>query len=399
MRPYLVISFVLLTVLAGRADDKPAIRFASYGWEEALKEAGQQGKQIFLYAYTPSCRYCKQMEREVFTNKEVADFYNTTFINYKVNIDDGAAGEALAKKYGIKGFPSYVFFDKNGQRVHQSGAGKQAGDFINDGRNALNPETALFTLQSRYDQGDRSKALLFNYSHALDNYLTDDSPKEKVVAEYLATQSPSELNSEANLRFIYSRYLDFKATATQYFLANQAKFVPLFPAGEVERRAQWIITSRANTAGRQKDLAMLREVKDIIAANGQDTSKYFALAQIYYYNGQQDWPNYAKATARYGKTVGSGDWQTLYETGAYLKAFAKDQETLTIGVQIMEQVIKMNKNYENLCIYASLQNKAGHGAAAIQTAKEAVKLAKDTGGDSSDAENLLAELKSVTGKK
>jgi len=55
------------------------------------------------------------MEKEIFTNPQVINYYNSGFINYKIDIEDGGIGEALAKQYGIAGFPTYLYFDKNGK--------------------------------------------------------------------------------------------------------------------------------------------------------------------------------------------------------------------------------------------------------------------------------------------
>lgn len=368
------------------------IDFVATSWNETVQIAERTGKQIFLYAKTNSCRYCRQMEKEVFTDPQVIDYYNTKFISFKIDIEDGGAGETLSKQYGIIGFPTYLYFDKNGKKLHQSSAFKQAADFIQDGKNASNPNTALFSMLAKYNQGEKSPELLFNLSNALSYYTVKDNPKEKIAGEYLNTQSVTELESEKNLRFIFTNYLDFKSSATHYLLQNQDKFVPLFGKADVEKRSQRIVTQTANTAGRANDLILMNDLKKIAAISFADTGKILLLAQIYFYGGRQDWLNYAKSTFEYGTTVGSTDWQTMYETGAYLKYFAKDQETLKIGVQIMRNVLKLNKNYEHLCIYAQLQKKVGNKDLALKAAKEALEVSSGKSEDESEAHELIAEL-------
>lgn len=369
-----------------------SIDFVGTSWEETVQNAAKSDKQIFLYAETKSCRYCRQMEKEVFTNQQVINYYNSGFINYKIDIEDGGIGEALAKQYGIAGFPTYLYFDKNGKKLHQSSGFKQAVDFIQDGKNASDPNTALFSLLARYDGGERSPDLLFSLSNALTQYMVNDNPKEIIAAEYLNTQSLAEMESEKNLKFIFTSYLDFKSSATRFLLQNQEKFVPLFGKADVEKRSQRIVTQTANAAGRTNDALLLQDVKKIAATSFADTGKILSLIQIYYYSGQKDWLNYAKATLAYGATVGAADWQTMYETGAYLKHFAKDPEALKIGVQIMQKVLKLNKTYEHLCIYAQLQKKVGNNALALKAAKEALEVSKDKGDDESEAQELIAAL-------
>jgi thioredoxin-related protein len=382
----IILVFASLTVRAQTID------FMAASWDETVKSAEKKDKNIFVYAQTKSCQFCRQMEREVFTNPKVFNFYNANFICLKIDIEDGAAGEAFSKRYGIIGFPTYLFFDKNGTRLHQSSSFKPAVDFIQDGKNASDPHTALFAMLASYDRGNRSPELLFNLSHALSYYMVDNNPKERITDEYLSTQSVSELESEKNLRFIFTSYLDFKSYATRYLLQNQKKFIGLFGKAEVEKRVQRIVTQTASTAGRTNNLLLLNDVKKIAAESFSDSSKISSLAQIYFYGGQQDWLNYAKSTFKYGNTVGATDWQTMYETGAYLKHFASDPETLQIGVQIMNNVLKLQKNYEHLCIYAQLQKKLGNKALALEAAQEALEVSKGQEEDESEAKELIAEL-------
>lgn len=389
---------LFFTILVCQAQEGKDIAFAESSWAKALRRAKKEKKAVFLYAYTPSCRWCKQMEQEVFTNSEVADFYNSNFVSHKINIEDGAEGEALAKEYGIVAFPTYLYFDKEGELVHQGGSAKPADEFILDGRNAFNPQRALYSLKRRYDSGDRSAALLYNYSNALSTYHHVDSPEEKVVEEYLRTQPAPQLESEENLKYIFNRYLSFNATATQYFLKNQHKFTAIFEEGEVKSKAEKIITKTARTAGSQNDAALFQKVEQAIAANFKDTSRLSSLARIFFFGGQGEWLKYAKATLEYGRNQVDDDWQTLYETAIYLRHFAKDKQALEIGAQIMEKAIIMNKSYDNLYLYAQLQQNIGREASALDAAREAVKIANKTGKDSSEAASLVSELQAAKEK-
>ena len=108
MRKFLLIVLLLFTVSVCQAQIKSGINFSGSSWKEVLFQAEKEGKYVFLYAYTPSCQFCRQMEKEVFTNQEVINFYNSRFINYKINIEDGANGEALSKEFGIAAYPTYI---------------------------------------------------------------------------------------------------------------------------------------------------------------------------------------------------------------------------------------------------------------------------------------------------
>lgn len=385
-------SILLFTTLLCFAQTVKKINFADSSWDLVLQRAKKEGKSVFLYAYTPSCRFCAQMEKDVFVNEAVADFYNSTFISHKINIEDGAEGAALAKKYAIVGFPTYLYFNRKGELLHQSGSAKPATEFLLDGQNATNPQKALFSLKRRYNSGERSAVLLYNYSNALSYYHQKDSPEEIVVAEYLKTQSVQQLASEKNLHYIFDKQLSFVSPATQYFLQNQHKFTPLYNEEEVKRKAEQIVTRTARVAGNEGDLGLLKEVDQAIEANFTNTNSLSSLAKIYFYQGQKEWLKYAEATMEYGREHAGNDWKTLHEAAIYLKHFSDDKQALEIGAIIMEKVISMHKSYDNIFLYAQLQQKAGREDSALEAAREAAKVANEAGQDSSQAESFISQL-------
>jgi uncharacterized protein YyaL (SSP411 family) len=60
-----------------------------YPWgEEAFEAAAKENKLIFLSIGYSTCHWCHVMERESFTDKEVADAMNSTFISIKVDREE-----------------------------------------------------------------------------------------------------------------------------------------------------------------------------------------------------------------------------------------------------------------------------------------------------------------------
>ena len=60
-----------------------------YEWgEEAFKKAKDENKLIFLSTGYSSCHWCHVMEREVFENKEIADYLNRHFVSIKVDKEE-----------------------------------------------------------------------------------------------------------------------------------------------------------------------------------------------------------------------------------------------------------------------------------------------------------------------
>ena len=391
-RLVLSIPLVLFLAQACLAQDTTGIDFTDASWPAVQARALAEDKPVFLFVYTTFCHYCREMDETVFPQPDVADYYNRTFINYRIAIDDDASGEAVGDSLGVTSFPTYVYFAPDGSRLHQSKGFKPGTDFIQDGQDAFDPQRALFALMQRYNGGDRSPEFLYRYAVALNGYVHPASPVEEVSAAYLATQSEDELRTERNLRFIFDRALNQGEAASAYLLRHAALFVPVFGEEEVTYATRKMIRSGANAAGRAGDTLAYRELREVIARYFSDREQVLGLAEINYHMGATDWSAYAAATLAYLRGVGAGDWRTGSEAGQYLHAFAEESTTLATAADIMAEVVATEANSANLMVYARLLHRSGETARAIIAAELAVT-AVGAGESSDDAAALLAELR------
>lgn len=79
-----------------------------------LDKAVAENKLVFIDFYTDWCLPCKMMEKDVFVDKELGLFFNTHFINFKVNAEKGN-GINLAQIFEIKAYPTLLFLNEKGQ--------------------------------------------------------------------------------------------------------------------------------------------------------------------------------------------------------------------------------------------------------------------------------------------
>lgn len=117
--------------------NNPSIQFNSGSWNEILAQAKKENKPVFLDISASWCGYCKLMKARVFSDVEVAKFYNSTFINVSV---DGEKGEGieLAKEYGVNAYPTFIFLNPNGSLAYQVSGYHNKEKFIELGKNANN---------------------------------------------------------------------------------------------------------------------------------------------------------------------------------------------------------------------------------------------------------------------
>ncbi|WP_430816888.1 thioredoxin family protein [Carboxylicivirga sp. RSCT41] len=137
-------------------------------WEECKVEAKKENKKIFIDFYTKWCGPCRAMAKNVFPLPAVGEFYNQHFINYKVDAEVGE-GPALAKQYEVKGFPTFIYADAEGQSIYEGssiGASDEEG-FLRLARLALGLEEKTWAwYEEEYNNGNRKTEFLEAYFNA-----------------------------------------------------------------------------------------------------------------------------------------------------------------------------------------------------------------------------------------
>ena len=351
--------FIFSTPIIYSQDDHTAgaggMQFFNGTWSEVLTAAKEQNKYIFVDAFADWCVPCKWMAKNVFPTEEAGKFYNKHFIIYKLDMEKGE-GVDFAKKYKVKVYPSYLFFNSDGELVHRTVGSKPVEKFIQDGKNALNVNTQLMTMNKKYDEGERSEQFLYDYAYALSNAYQDQMRIAEVTTAYLDTQKDEDLTSEKNWGVIDKLLYNINSHAFKYLEENKGKFAAKYGEEKVDKKIM-------NT-------------------------------KIEYYKFMKDWDEYAKVSAEYVDKYANDDWQALNGFVWDFYENVDDNTMMKKAEKWAERSMELDKNYYNTDTYASVLYKLGKYDDALKYANEAIELAKKSGDKYSGTEKLIKEIKS-----
>ncbi|MCG8582103.1 MAG: thioredoxin family protein, partial [Bacteroidales bacterium] len=196
---YLVAVLTVLSITVSVSAQ--GIKFEHGTFQEALDKAKAEKKLVFMDCYTSWCGPCKWLAREVFPQKEVGDYFNTAFINVKMDMEKGE-GPALMKKYPeVKAFPTLLFLDADGKVLHVAVGGMEAKALITQAKKAADPMQRIDVVAKKYEDGDRSPELVAAYVEMLMLKMDEDKAKS-VGKEYLSKLDPEGLLTKYNTKIL-----------------------------------------------------------------------------------------------------------------------------------------------------------------------------------------------------
>lgn len=126
MKKYIITLFALLALAQVNA--------AELDWQTDLPKAQAQAKtdqKLVMLDFTGSdwCGWCIKLNKEVFSQPEFAQYAKKNLVAVEVDFPNKKklsaaqkqANDALAKKYGIKGYPTIIVLNSEGKKVGELG--------------------------------------------------------------------------------------------------------------------------------------------------------------------------------------------------------------------------------------------------------------------------------------
>jgi thioredoxin-related protein len=385
MKQLLIVSTLVLTVFFSAFSQ--GISF-QHSWTDAMAQAAKEKKLVFMDAYTTWCGPCKLLDRNVFSTKEVGDYFNANFVSLKMDMEKGE-GIQLAQKYGVRAYPTLLFLDAMGNVVHRTAGYRDVEQFLELGKTALNPATRLGALEARYKQGARDPEFLLTLATA--KYDAMDPDYAAVASEYL--NAVPDWNNELTMQFIYMMVSDVNSRMFDHLREQRTAYENLFGKQEVAARIEQVIYSSVYALGEQPDLAKVDEI--FAKAYPEKAGQLSAYFRLRYYADQEDYTSYAKAAIAYFKKYPSADAMELNNEAWTFYEAVDDKKLLKEALKWAKKSVKLEPAYYNSDTLASLYFKLGNKGAAKKAAEKAIALAKASGEDPSGTEELLERIKSM----
>lgn len=366
-----------------------SIEFNHAAWQEVIAKAGKENKAIFVDAYTTWCGPCKFMAANVFTNDTVADFFNGNFVSAKIDMEKGE-GVELAKKWEVKAYPSFLFFDPKGELMHRACGSMSNNAFIEVGKDALNPEKQLMAKKKLIESGKADNAIKREYINALAAACMSYT---RELSEYFAEQKDAELSSRDNWNLIFSFANDFNSKEFNYLIDNKTTFSNLYTKDSVENKIENVYSSSLNKlAYKGEDEKFQKAVGALRKSGIANSEKIILVAQITGFKQKKDWNNFALTTLAFADKYAVTNPAKLNAMAWDFYENVDDKKMLEHAVKWAKQSTDIKAEYANTDTYAAVLYKAGNMKEAKVQAEKAIELAKKENADFKETQALLDKL-------
>lgn len=289
MMKYIVYTAAMLVMCVTQLSAQ-GIQFEKGTFEEALAKAKSSKKLLFVDVYAEWCGPCKQMDKQVFPKKEIGDYYNKNFINFKID-GESEAGKVIVSKYDIKGYPAHLFINaKEVSLVSKELGGVDVKGLLKRGQDAIDESKDTKTwkeYEKELSKKNTNKEFLERYilrgnklgenvDEAIDHYV--DNFKPAIPTEEFITFLSYNIKTLCNkgIDYVVSIYSEV-------------------PEG-VEALEGWLPEMYDNTLDRAVATKDIKKVERILWAakvtkNPQATHLYQRYLTTYY-EKLADWPNF-----------------------------------------------------------------------------------------------------------
>lgn len=365
-------------------------------WSDVQRKAKAENKYIFMDCYTTWCGPCKFMSKTIFPQKAVGDAMNDKFIAVKMQLDSTDAdneevksmygtAHAIARNYNVNVYPTFLFFNPNGDLVHRAVGSSEAEAFIAKTKEALNPETQYYTLLKKYNKGQKDSAFLRQLTAAsMSAY--DMENGSKIANDYFATQP--DLYTSANLLLLRDMTQSSADKGFQMMLSNPGRVDSVLGKGTANAITQNIILRedvypklfprRVNSPQELTEPSWDSLSASLQSKYPAQAASLMAYSKTVFYMQKQEWEKFGPAVVDYMKSYGEGVSEAqLNEFAWTVFQNCSDGTCLQNALEWSKRSFEKEQNPAFMDTYANILYRLGKTDEALEWEGKALNLVSD----------------------
>ncbi|MCC3216274.1 MULTISPECIES: thioredoxin family protein [Chryseobacterium] len=371
-----------------------AIQFQELPFKDIIAKAKKEKKLVFIDAYASWCGPCKMMEKNVFTQKSVSDYYNTNFINARFDMEKGE-GRDIASKFGVRSYPTYLFLNGEGELVSRNTGYMEESLFVAMAQDINSPGNKKGSLKDRFAGGEKDPEFLINIMKL--NANSDYEFAKKASERYFQNKKKTEELSKDEIGFLLYFVKSSEDTNYPVFASRKAEIIKFLPEEtynefDAQLKLGKIVEQSIDDKNKKiNDDYFMKAAEPLV---GKEAAvKKLNQTKLSYYEQNSNFPEYEKAALDYYKNSDAFDPNELLRAAWIFADHVKTPSSLKKATEWAEKSVMRSETSENTYILAKLYHLTGNKEMAKNYAEMSKNMAVQGNKDSQLADELLKQIK------
>lgn len=371
-----------------------AIQFQELPYKDIIAKAKKEKKLVFIDAYASWCGPCKMMEKNVFTQKAVSDYYNTNFINARFDMEKGE-GRDIASKFGVRSYPTYLFLNGEGELVSRNTGYMEESLFVAMAQDINSPGNKKGSLKDRFAGGEKDPEFLINIMKL--NANSDYEFAKKASERYFQNKKKTEELTKDEIGFLLYFVKSSEDANYPVFSSRKAEIIKFLPEEtynefDAQLKLGKIVEQSIDDKNKKiNDDYFMKAAEPLV---GKEAAvKKLNQTKLSYYEQNSNFPEYEKAALDYYKNSDAFDPNELLRAAWIFADHVKTPSSLKKATEWAEKSVMRSETSENTYILARLYHLTGNKEMAKNYAEMSKNMAVQSNKDSQLADELLKQIK------
>ncbi len=387
MKKIILLIVILFSELNTHAQEK-GIQFQPLSYEQALQKSKEVKKPVFLFGYASWCHFCEAMKDSVLPLEAVGEFYNKNFVCIKLDLEK--EGKQLNQKLRSRNFPTLVFFNSDGEMLHRLSGKKEAQDFIQLGKDALDSTKQLRTYIYKYRDGKLSAAQTWEYFKMVDRAGMDNQP---LISNYLTLISEDKLITGTSWRIMYDLFRDIEQPCMKTIMDHREAFATKYTADSIDNKIIGLYSNALMMKVQMVDTNGYNSIVNKLKASKLDLAdKIVAFSELNRCKLKGQWDEYGKLATPFVDKYALDDYRRLNDVAFNFSEHINDRELLNSAEGWSLKAVAMMDTYRNNYTLGCLYYRMEKFAEARKALNHAIELGVKNGTDPKLALLLMGKI-------
>ncbi len=355
-------------------------------FQQALEQAKAQDKIIFMDAFTSWCGPCKRMAASTFPDHSVGEYYNSNFINLKVDMEK-EEGPSLAQQYSVKSYPTLLYLDSDGKVVHRASGMRGPEDFIELGKEAMKKIDKSSSFEKMYNEGKKDGETILAYIKSLN---AAGKPSLKVANDYLITQK--DLTTPINLDIIFESTKEADTKIFDYFAQNKSEYLKKRNPAVIDAKIYQACMKTFQKAIEYRNEELLKIAQEKIKFHSSKANEFKMNTDLEFYAKMNEPTKFSTAAKTFVKSSMKDASKLTQVAQMCIDYFRTNSSIIKIAEKAINQAIKLEGSPNQYLLLANVLKLNGKYSKAKDAANKGLTLAREKMLPTYTFEQLLNEL-------